>query len=133
MWRVALKNLKAILIFSTIGVFILLSVATVRTSSTALAQEKSQNINMRELLESLKTRLLAEPDLVIGIKFAHPILEDNDVFWEIPDSTNGGDFWRQFGEIGNDFVCFDERAGSSFGTRCTSFSNIVAVSFFENP
>lgn len=131
MWQVAPKNLRIglfVLIFGTLSLITLTNIW-----SHALAQDSSKNINTRELLISLKARTQAEPGFIVAIKFLEPILEDGVKAWEIPDSSPDGDFWRQFGEVGTDFVCFDERAGSSFGTRCVPFSNIVAIMYFEDP
>lgn len=123
------NNFKAIIFVLIFGIFGLLAVWV----SIVAAQERGPNTNMRELLTSLDSRIKTEPDLGVTIKFIQPLIDVDEFFWEIPYQSEDGDFRRDFGEIGDDFICFDERAGSSFGTRCTPFSNIAAITYFNNP
>lgn len=131
MWQVVSKHLKLILFIAVFGM--LISIFLTDIWANAVAKDSSENTDTSELLRYLKARTQAEPGFVVAIKFSVPILEGDSQIWEIPDSSLEGDFWRQFGEIGKDFVCFDERAGSSFGTRCVTFSNIVAIMYFDDP
>ena len=122
---------KVILLILAIGIFGLFG--ELKPLAPTIAQEQSQINDMHEMFEALNNRIKTELDFKITIKFAQPLVDDNELFWEIPYESQDGDLRRSLGDIGEDFVCFDERAGSSFGTRCTPFSNIVAVTYFNNP
>lgn len=116
-------------------IFILLLFSTTTMSlvqNSTMAQERSQNSNMRELLESLSARVEAQPGFEVSIKFAQPLMDNDEILWSIPYSPQDQDLYRTFGEIGNDFICFDERAGSANVTRCTPFSNIISLGYLDN-
>jgi hypothetical protein len=60
-------------------------------------------------------------------------MDSEEIFWEIPYDPPNEEILRWIGEIGDDFVCFHEQAGSTGIARCTPFSNIVSVSYLGSP
>jgi hypothetical protein len=97
-----------------------------KTSEQAKAQNST--LEMRTLLEQLKERTQNEPGFVIVFRFANPLIAD-ELWWDVPYVE--GERHRSLGEIGYDFVCFYDGGGSSVGTQCTPFSNIVVVSYLN--
>ena len=87
---------------------------------------------MRELLEALKTKMVAQPGFEIIFKFSEPLRDNNEYNWTIPYSPQDEDIYRTIGEIGDDFICFGERAGSSLVELCTPFSNIVRIGYLDD-
>jgi hypothetical protein len=115
----------AIILFSLV---ILVAAKGVSTMQSVQAQEK-QNNTMRELLESLNSRIENESEFVVSIKFFQPLRDNNEFRWEIPYYSESLDTSRVFGEIGDNFVCFNETAGSSYVTLCTPYSNIISINY----
>jgi hypothetical protein len=130
MWQVARSNLKVIVLILAFALVTMVNVIVAWKPATA--QEHSHNQNMRELLETLNTRIETEAPFIITFKFAQPLMDNDELFWEIPYYSEEADIDRWIGEIGDDFVCFYERGGSSYVVRCTPFSNILSIMYSEN-
>lgn len=116
-----------ILVVLLLGIVILIAI-----QSTS-AQEISQNNDMRELLEELNAKIERETQFQIGFKFAHPLGDNDEQFWSIPYGPPDEDTSRWIGEIGDDFICFYEQAGSAGIAHCTPFANIVSISYLGSP
>ena len=128
MWQVTRNSFKFIALVFVLAILSIVGAITVLTPTRA--QEQSQHKNMRELLESLNTQIEeSEEPFKVVFKFAEPLRDNNEVFWAIPYSSQEDDIDRWIGEIGDDFICFYERGGSSYTVLCTPFSNIVTVGY----
>lgn len=130
MWQLVRRNLKTLLFVFALVIFSILNGLTTWTST--IAEEQSQHTNMRALLESAKVRIESEAPFQVTFKFAQPLMDNDEVFWEIPYYSQEADIDRWIGEIGDDYVCFYERAGSSSVVRCTPFSNILSFTYLES-
>jgi hypothetical protein len=129
MWQVVHNNLKPLVIMTVILIFSVMGV--VSSGSQTMAQTTFHN-NMRELLETLKAKIKAQPGFEVIFKFSQPLMDNDEVNWTIPYSPQDEDIYRTIGEIGDDFICFSERAGSSLVERCTPFSNIVRFGYLDD-
>ena len=91
------------------------------------AQDTSSNI------QTLLERLI-ENEVTVHFKFRTPIVAD-EVYWSIPDGLDSDEdqITRFFAEVGEDYVCFDERAGQAYSVVCTPFSNIISISYLNMP
>lgn len=120
---------KSMLVFSSIilGLVIFIAIQTIS------AQETSQHNDMRELLEALNVMIETEAPFHVTFQFRQPLTEIGGDFWEIPYNPPNEDISRWIGEIGDDFICFYEQAGSTGIARCTPFSNIVSISYLGSP
>ena len=124
------RNVVMVIIVFTVAVWGVIILSVIQPIS---AQELSQSHNMRELLETLNAQIEGATPIQITFRFEHPLMDNEELFWEIPYRSPDGEVSRWIGEIGNDFVCFYEQAGSTGVARCTPFSNIVSVSYLGNP
>jgi hypothetical protein len=120
-----------------IVVIVILSVIAV-TAIQASPKSTSTQIddnhqNMRTLLERLKLKLKDNggTDFTVTFQFVLPLIQDDTTWWGYPYSNENPDMQRTIGEIGDDYVCFDELAGEGFVTRCTPFSNIVTIGYSD--
>jgi hypothetical protein len=130
MWQVVHSNFKFLVFIGVIAIFSMVSAVSSRNQT--MAQEPTKHNNMRELLETLKAKIKAEPGFEVIFKFSQPLMDNDEVNWTVPYSPQGEDIYRTIGEVGDDFVCFTERAGSSAVERCTPFSNIVRFGYLDD-
>jgi hypothetical protein len=94
-------------------------------------QANDESRNMRILLERLKLQTEMGTDLTVTFQFLTPLTQDGAIWWSFPYSNEDPNMQRSLGEIGDDYLCFDELAGQGFTSRCTPFSNIVTVAYSE--
>jgi hypothetical protein len=113
--------------------FVLFTIAIgLTTGASAIAQEQSDYTNLKGLLEALRSRIESEASFQVTFKFAQPLMDNNEIFWHIPYYSEEDDIDRWIGDIGDDFICFYERAGSASVVRCTPFSNISSITYLES-
>jgi hypothetical protein len=115
---------------TSIGITLMIIFACIQPiwKTNSLRAEETQN--MRVLLENLKQKLSQKGDFGVTIQFAIPLIDNkDDKWWSFPYPADNPDMQRTIGEIGDDYVCFDELAGEAFTTRCTPFSNLVTVGY----
>ena len=112
----------------TIIVCIVLIIVLIAHNSYA----QSSASNMRQMLEDLSFQIDETPGFSIGFKFVEPLIDD-ELSWSIPYSDREFGVERWIGEIGDDYICFFELAGSANIVRCTPYTNIVGVVYLANP
>src|SRR5262249_808048 len=66
--------------------------------------------NMHALLETWEKQALKEGRSVT-FQLHTPLTKGGDTWIEVPFSDSTLDFDREWGDIGDDYVCFDERGG----------------------
>jgi hypothetical protein len=108
----------------------LVCIQSVWKTTPVTATDESHN--MRILLENLKQKLAKGGDFTVVFQFGIPLVKDDTTLWSFPYPAENPDMQLSLGEIGDDYICFDELAGEGFVTRCTPFSNIATVSYAEH-
>jgi hypothetical protein len=113
-----------------VAVFLILILAISKGAETLQAQGQADN--MRLLMEQLRNRIANESEFKVAIRFAIPLIPDEDVVWVIPDKleTDTDEISRAISEIGDDYTCFDVIGGAARFIECTPFSNIVSIRYF---
>lgn len=96
------------------------------------ANAQSGDSDMRTLLERLEQEI-SDSEREVFFEFVHPLIGD-ETQWTIPDiESEGGYIKHAISEIGEDYICFDERLGEIIMQRCTPFTNIASVSYISTP
>jgi hypothetical protein len=130
MWQVARNRLNPTSI--TLLTFTVMTLLLLLYSTSRAGGRENHTDNLRAMLENANTRTEGTSPITLVFKFNQPLMDTGETLWEIPYYSQEEDIVRWIGEIGNDYLCFYERAGSAVVIRCTPFSNIVAVSYLEN-
>ena len=96
---------------------------------TLNAQESPSNI--RVLLEHLHAEMTEDPDLLIVIGLAVPMVPGESTTFVLPDRFEDDEdkLSRAISEIGEDYVCFDVVKGAVRTIECTPYSNIVRIAY----
>jgi hypothetical protein len=99
-----------------------------------LLSQSAPNVRAQEGQLRLSELLVQIRDEEILFRFAVPLVADQNV-WIVPDGIDGPDDETtiQTDEIGEDYICFRERAGQAIFRRCTPFTNIVLISVLDMP
>lgn len=122
----ARRYLIAIVILtSSVAVFVL-------GGSVESLNAQGSMTNMRSLLENLTDRMLNEDGFQVAIRFAEPLIPEDDLVWILPDrrDSDTDEITRAIAEVGDDYICFDITGGAARFMECTPFSNIVSVRYF---
>jgi hypothetical protein len=90
-------------------------------------QASNEISDMTMLLDRLKQQLSEQSDFTVSFQFVAPLIKGDEEWWTFPNYDQSLDFERVLGEIGTNYVCFDERGGTGLVTRCVPFSSIVTV------
>lgn len=89
------------------------------------AQERSRGLD--EFLQELR-----DTDVPITVRFITPVVS-SEPYWTIPASieVEGEDtrILRSIGEIGSNYICFNEVAGGARRVDCVPFSNIASITY----
>jgi len=118
--------MNLVLLFLSLGLVLVLG----RSAAPLTAQESATD--MRALLEHLNAQMTDEVGFQVAIRFAVPLIPDDDLAWVLPDRIDSetDQITRSIAEIGDDYVCFDVFGGAARFIECTPFSNIVSVRYF---
>ncbi|MCC6615499.1 MAG: hypothetical protein IT320_18645 [Anaerolineae bacterium] len=103
------------------------SVLLLVSQSASYVTAQEGQLKMSELLAQIR-------DEEILFRFSVPLVADQST-WTVPDGIDGPDDETtiQIDEIGEDYICFRERAGQAIFKRCTPFTNIVLISVLDMP
>ena len=117
----------------SLGGYALIVILAILFTNVPRINEASAQNGAGDDMQKLITRLVSKandaPGLIIFIKFANPLIND-ELVWGIGDP--GDKLERHIVEIGKDYLCFREIAGGADSRRCTPFSNIVSITYLNN-
>jgi hypothetical protein len=118
---------KAIEILGIVILIGLVALASLRfAGGVHLVDAQEGQVNMKTLLERLDQRMVDEQGFMVTVRFVIS-LNSWENAWTLGDPDDPRH--RYINEIGDDYVCFKEKAGGTDGIRCTPFSNIAGVSY----
>ena len=126
MSQVAVNKITMLVASICIGLLLLILI-----TGTVNADTEDKNDTIKSLIEMLKENLTSSPNFSMTFQFRMALIDGDSTWWSIPYKDTEADVERSLGQIGVDFVCFDERGGSEFVTRCSTFSNIVSITYSE--
>ncbi len=87
--------------------------------------------NMRALLEQWEQKTDSGTTHVT-FQLNTPLTKGGDTWIDVPYQGKDQDFDRNWYQIGDDYVCFNERGGQAYIIRCTPFSNIAEVAYIPS-
>jgi len=95
------------------------------TNETSNTIEKSMESLVNRLIEKMNN----EPGKILYFSFVKPLVGDTT---DLAIGDPKDKYETRIVEVGKDYLCFREIAGSADGRRCTPFSNIVSVFYLNN-
>jgi hypothetical protein len=125
------RNDMSILV-RVIGVLVLVTLVLTTLLITQVYSQSEASDSSAKI--SLLLKQLDQDGKQILFRFTIPLVADETV-WAIPDEIQGDEdeISRYISDIGDDYICFDELAGQAYSIRCTPFSNIVSISYLNQP
>ena len=120
---IGLKWIALIIVLTALSTTLVISTFSVKD-----VQAQEATSNMRTVLMHLN-----DEKVTVLFQFATPLVA-NQTDWIIPDlGETDPNVSHVISEIGDNHICFWERAGEAISIRCTPYSNIVSISYLNMP